>query len=280
MKKISCTISNLKIKKEKSSLSGLRFLLVLIMSLLLLSVNMMAQDFDLSSAKVEVVVKGKNTLPVEGDGFKLKSYRLEVLQFPQSSEFALADKNQPIRQAVRFVITGEFPSSTYVLWINGVGNLLWKQSEDELNLVFHGNDKKFEEGSEIAISRYGLKEPRVYLPEPFIVPSDLQIPRRSKDELRRNITLGYVDCDGSRLEKVYADCVLIGVYKDPYREVGQSLNQSRYLQIGSKEFATSVISVKEFEQLKDGEWIVVKADRGVSGGAMVGILDKSSLGKK
>ena len=278
MEKINYSISSLKTKREKLSFAKLRFLLVLITSLLLFTVNMMAQDFDLSRAKGEVIAQGHNETLIEGDGFKVKSYRIEKIPLPKSAESVLEDKKQKTTKAVaiRLVITGEFPSKPCVVWINGVGHLIWEGDENELHLLFYG--KLFEEGSEILISRNDINK-KVMLPEPLRVPSELQRPARGKEELRQNIGLSYIGCDGAILA-TEKDCVQITIYKDPLREFGQSPNHSRYLQIGSEEFATSIISVKEFERLKDGEWVIVKTAKGELGGTMVGILDKSSLGKR
>ena len=281
MKKINYGISNLKIKREKSSFDALHFLLILITFLLLFTVNMMAQDIDLSRAKGEIIAQGTNETLVEGDGFKVKSYRLENIPLPESAESVLEGRKQKTTKvvAIRLVITGEFPSGNYAIWINGVPNSTFIGVDGNPQLNSIGSGKMFEENSEIAISGGGIGSKRVLLPEPFRVPSYLQRPARSKDELRRNVRLTYVGCDGSGFA-TKKDCVQI-VIRNPFLADDMSSNHGWYLQIGDKEFAggadSFIISVKEFERLKDGEWVVIKTARGIYGGAMVGILDKSSL---
>jgi hypothetical protein len=286
MKITNYSTCDLKIKRERIGISILRILTVLITSLLLFSENMTAQEIDFSRAKGEMITRGTNETLVEGEGFMVKSYRIEKLPLPQSFELTSEDKKQKTSKvvAIRLVITGEFPSGNYAIWINGVPSPAYIGVDGNLQINRIGYEKMFEENSEIAISSGGIESKKILLPEPFRIPPSLERPARSKEELKRNVDLKYIGCDGS-IFATEKDCVEVYIYKNPYDEFRQQVyNHGWYLQIGSREFiggpSRFIVSRKDFAQLKDGEWVVVKTAPGIAGGAMVGILDKSSIDKR
>lgn len=270
-----------KIKKEKSNFLFFRFLLILTTFLLLTTEGIIAQSFDLSRANGKIVARGTNETLVEGDGFKVQSYRIETIPLPESPKSELKDEKQKTGKTVvvRLVITGKFSSAIYAIWINGVPSPAYIGVDGNLQLIRAGPEKMFEENSEISISRGEIESKKVFLPEPFKVPSNLQRPARSKEELKRKVSLSYIGCDGS----IFApnkDCVQI-VIRNPFPEENRASNHGWYLQIGDMEFAGAadsfIISAKQFAELKDNEWIVLKTATGIYGGSLVGILDKNSL---
>lgn len=142
MKKINCIISGLKVNKKQSGFSILRFLISLIFLLLLITANLTAQDIDLSRAKGEVIAQGTNETLVQGEGFKVKSYRIEKLPLSQSTKPGSEDGKQKTDDlaAIRLVITGEFPSGVYVIWINGAPRYAYMGVDGNLQLTRIGRE--------------------------------------------------------------------------------------------------------------------------------------------
>lgn len=284
MKKNQLHYFQLKVNKKQSGFSILRFLMSLIFLLLLITANLIAQDIDLSRAKGEVIAQGTNETLIKGEGFKVKSYRIEKLPLSQSTKPNSEDGNQKTENvaAIRLVVTGEFPSGVYVIWINGVPRYAYIGVDGNLQLTRIGNGNFFEENSEIAVSRGSeIESEKIFLLEPFRVPSNIQKPARSKEELKRGVSLSYIGCDGALLT-TEKNCIKIEIRNSSLPDNSGS-NYSWVLQIGNKEFiggGSFIISARDFAKLKDNEWVVVKRDKGISGGMTVGILDKSSLGNR
>lgn len=282
-------IWNFRSKKETIKIVIFNLFSILVV-IYLVTGNVIAQPA-WARVKGKVVAEGKNTKMIEGENFKLLSYRLEVLPIPPSSDFSANNKTQSVDEQVRLVLIGEFPRSPYIVWVNGVGILTWAATANELHVspVFYPffENRKFEEGSEILVSRRESRDFAVELPEAFVIPKEFSIPHRSEKELQQNIELNFTDCDAFYLlNQKKNDCVSITVRNSYVSRNPHSLAMSHswYLQIGNKEIPVArdgfVITVKEFEQLKDGEWVVLKTAREVYGGISVGKLNKSSLNDK
>lgn len=251
------------------------FLAALFISLT--TINTMAQNIDLSD-KGKLVAEGKNTKPVEGDDFKLTSYRLEIIPDSKGLPNSLYQKYPPYA-AVRLVLLGEFKTGSYIVWLNGAPIYVAAGTGSELQLVKVGSQVLFPEGLEIAVSRYGLKEPRVVLPEPFVIPAEFTAPSQSQEKFEENMTLRYRSCSFTKSE-IDEKCVIVSIYT-PVEFNSGGMNSELILQIGGEEFEGGtggfIVPWKQFEQLKDGDWMVVKRGRGPFGGVSVGRLNKGLL---
>jgi hypothetical protein len=251
------------------------FFVVLLISLT--TINIMAQNIDLS-ANGKLVAEGKNTKPVEGDDFKLTSYRLEIIPDSKGLPNSLYQKYPPY-VAVRLVLIGEFKTGSYIVWLNGAPIYVAAGTGSELALAKVGSQVLFQEGLEIAVSRYGLKEPRVVLPEPFVIPAEFTAPAQDQKKFEENMTLRYRSCGYTKSE-TDEKCVIVSIYT-PVEFNSGGANEELILQIGGEEFEGGpggfVVPWKQFEQFKDGDWMVVKRGRGPFGGVSVGRLNKSLL---
>lgn len=221
----------------------------------------------------EIIAEGKNKVPVDGGEFKVTSYRIEDLTTKST------DKKPNKVGPFRLAITGEFQTGPYIIAINGVEFLAVRKKENEIHLNFFDTlGTMFEENAEIIVS---LRDSKIQLPERFSVPSYLRTSARSGEELRSNISLAFVDCDGSRLQKRLGDCVFVGIKKNPFLPQDQFMNHSWYIQIGEKEFLSGpggvAINLQDFEKLKNGDWVIIKPGQGLVGGYSVGRLDKSLI---
>lgn len=239
----------------------------------------MGQNIDLVRAEGYVIARGVNSQPVKGKEFELKSYRVELIP-DYSSTMDKATRKYPSYKGIRLILTGNFPSGNYVVWLNGASHLATIAPTGELYLIWGTSQMRFESGLEIAVGS-SYRE-AVKLPEEFLLPDEFLAPKRSEQELREAVSITSATCDATKPGGSDA-CVRVSILRNPY-VVGTDVTETNhmwYLQIGESVFLGGagefVITRKQFENLNNGDWVVIKTADGPFGGASVGKLDKSRL---
>lgn len=266
------------ISKLKNQTSiGIYSIAALLAIIFLMSFDLKAQYYNENNSDIEIISKGSNTASIKGDGFSLTSYRIEFIRPFQASD---SEKSKGDK-FTRIVLTGEFPGGAFVIWINGVGYYATTGTTKELHLIIAKTENILEENPEIAVSNNGLNEPRIYLPETMNVPKQILISGKNSRNTFNNVEFSYVFCGGFLVSETPTKCILVSVKELPPISSENTRNNAWYLRIGDKQFlgnyGSCVIDSKSFEELKNGEWIVVKLGDGITGGISVGRLDKSNF---
>ena len=229
----------------------------------------------------QLVSSGKNASPT--GPLKVKTYRLEKVNLAKPYESVAADgTKRQVETAFRLTVTLDSPpNSEYFIWVDDVPWPAYPSGYEKLNgensisLLLPGATLPLENGSSLAISRYGRKFELTTLPEKLVVPLDVRAkaiaeqPRLQIKAIRSGLIVS-----GKESRRVVWFTISSPV-------VFPVLNAAPTLEIWDKVFvggaqgyeASFMMGADEFAKLKDGAQVILKFPVG----GVVGRLNKSIL---